>query len=62
MYDYLPYILGGLMALLGLYMVLCPAKATKKELRDSAADVNKTKKSGFVVIGCGVVLVIIGLL
>lgn len=62
MYDLIPYFLGGMMILLGAYMSGSPKKATKEELRNDKNAVKKTKRNGFVVIGCEVVLIILGII
>jgi len=62
MYDLIPYFLGGMMILLGAYMSGSLQKATKEELRNDENAVKKTKRNGFVVIGCGVVLIILGII
>lgn len=62
MYDLIPCLLGGMMILLGTYMSANPKKATKEELRNDENVVKKTKRNGFVVIGCGIVLIILGII
>ncbi len=62
MYDMMPIIFGGLMILLGIYMTTNPVKATKKELREDKDAVKKVKRNGFIEIGCGIVLIILGIL
>ena len=62
MYDLIPCFLGIMMILLGTYMSLNPKKATKEELRNDENIVKKTKKNGFIVIGCGIVLIILGII
>ena len=62
MYDLIPCILGVMMILLGAYMSGNPKKATKEEFRNDEKIVKKTKRNGFVVIGCGIVLIILGII
>ena len=54
-------ILGTVLIGLGLFMVLCPKQATKKENRENPEAVNKVKKSGIAEIVCGALLVVLGL-
>ena len=62
MYDMMPIILGVAMMVIGLYMVIDPVKATKKELREDENAVKKVKRNGFIEIGCGIILIIIGII
>ena len=62
MYDMMPIIFGVMMIVLGLYMVKDPVHATKKSLRQDENAVKKVKRNGFSEIGCGIVLIIIGLI
>jgi uncharacterized membrane protein YfcA len=62
MYDMMPIIFGVMMIVLGLYMVKDPVHATKKSLRQDENAVKKVKRNGFIEIGCGIVLIIIGLI
>ena len=41
---------------LGLVMAIIPKQCTKKELRDDPNAVKKIRRSGFILIGCAVVL------
>lgn len=52
-------IFGIMMLLLGLFMVIFPKQSTKKEMRDDPSAVEKIRKNGFIVIGCGIVIIII---
>ena len=61
MYDLIPFILGTLTILLGGYMVINPKNATKKELRNDENIVKETKKNGFIVIICGIVIILIAI-
>ena len=62
MYDMMPIIFGVMMIVLGLYMVKDPVHATKKSLRQDENAVKKVKRNGFIEIGCGIILIIIGLI
>ena len=62
MYDLLPVFFGVVMLGLGLFMALNPKGATKEELRDNEAEVAKIKRNGFIIIGCGIVAIVIGIL
>ena len=59
MYDLIPYFLGIMMILLGTYMTSNPKKATKEKFRNDENVVKKTKKNGFIVIICGIALIIL---
>ncbi len=59
MYEILPYILSGCFVLLGLFMAAMPKQATRKSLRDSEDVVKKTRRNGFIVIVCGIILLLI---
>lgn len=59
MYDIIPYILSGVLILLGLIMVVLPKQSTKKELRDSEEALKKTRRSGIIVVVLGIVLLLI---
>lgn len=61
MYDLIPFILGGLMIVLGLFMFISPVKATKEEFRNDSKMVSKTKRNGIIVILCGIATIIIGI-
>ena len=62
MYEILPYILSACFVLLGLFMVIMPKQATKKSQRESEDVVKKTRRNGFVVIACGIVLLLIDMM
>ena len=49
----------GLMALLGLVMVIAPKPCTKKELREDPEQVGKVRKSGVIIMICGVLLIVL---
>lgn len=61
MYDLIPFILGTLTILLGGYMVISPNNATKKELRNDENVVKKTKNNGFIVIICGIAIILVAI-
>ena len=62
MYDKIPVILGIVCIVLGLFMAIAPKSATKKEFRENEAEVAKVRKNGFIEIGLGILIVVIGLL
>ena len=62
MYDMMPSIFGVMMILLGTYMAVNPEKATKEEFRNNEKIIKKTKRNGFIVIGCGITLIILGII
>ena len=62
MYNLMPLLFGGIMFFLGLYMVINQKSATKKELQNDADAVAKIKKNGFILIACGIVILIIGII
>lgn len=59
MYEILPYILSGCFVLLGLFMAIMPKQATRKNQRESEDVVKKTRRNGFIVIVCGIILLLI---
>ncbi len=52
---------GIMMLGLGLFMVISPRNATKKELRDDEKVVSGMRKKGFIVIACGVIAIGLGI-
>lgn len=62
MYDKIPIFLGICIACLGIFMAVCPKQSTKKEMQDDEAAVAKIKRNGFILIGCGAAVIILGLL
>jgi len=58
MYNYVPMICGCVLIVLSLYCISNPKAATKKEFREDAEKVKKTRKSGFALAGLGAVLII----
>ena len=62
MYDLMPLFFGSIMFILGLVMVINPKGSTKKELQNDVSAVAKTKKNGFIVISCGIIVLIIGII
>lgn len=55
-------ICGIMMLILGLVMVINPKISTKEEFRNDSKIVMKTKKNGFILIGCGIALFILVIL
>ena len=54
MYDLIPFFLGGIIILMGLFMFISPVNATKEEFRNDEKMVSKTKKNGiftFFILG-----------
>ena len=45
---------------LGLFMAIDPKNATKKEMREDEKAVAGIRVRGFILIGCGIVLGILG--
>ena len=62
MYDLIPFYLETMILISGLVIVINPKGSTKKEARNDANAVAKVKKIGFLVIACGVVELIIGII
>lgn len=59
MYEILGILLGALMYCLGLFMAFCPKASTKKEFRENKAKVATTKTCGYIIMACGVVVIIL---
>lgn len=62
MYEYLPFILGAALIILGAIMVIMPKQCTKEEKRNILEEVNKAKRSGGVMIGLGVFLIVVNII
>ncbi len=62
MYEMIPILLGVLMMGMGVFMAASPEKAAKKELRENENELKKVRKSGFVMIVCGIITIVIWLL
>ena len=62
MYEYLPFILGAALILLGAIMLIMPKQCTKEEKRNILEEVNKAKRSGVIMIGLGVFLMIVNII
>ena len=62
MYEMIPILLGVLMMGMGVFMPASPEKAAKKELRENENELKKVRKSGFVMIVCGIITIVIWLL
>lgn len=53
------YLFGLAMLALGLVMVIIPKQCTKEEFRDKPEIVKKTRRSGIILMCCGVVVEIL---
>ena len=62
MYEMIPILLGVLMMGMGVFMAASPEKAAKKELRENENELTKVRKSGFVMMVCGIITIVIWLL
>lgn len=62
MYDLIPFFLGGIIILMGLFMFISPVKATKEEFRNDEKMVSKTKKNGIFTFFCGIAVIVIGIM
>lgn len=62
MYDLIPFFFGGIIFILGLVMVINPKGSTKKEFQNDENKIAATKKNGFIVVACSVILLIIGII
>ena len=62
MYEMIPILLGVLMMGMGVFMAASPEKAAKKELRENENELKKVRKSGFVMMVCGIITIVIWLL
>ncbi len=62
MYEMIPILLGVLMMGMGVFMAASPEKAAKKELRENENELKKVRKSGFIMIVCGIITIVIWLL
>lgn len=62
MYQWFIVFCGIMMLGLGLYMVISPKNATKKEKRDDESAVASIRKRGFIVIACGIVAIVLGVI
>lgn len=61
MYELIKLACAVVVLVCGIFMAACPQAATKKEMREDPEVVAKTRKSGFIMIVCGVLLVVINL-
>ena len=59
MYDMIKIVFALIALGCGIYMVICPKLATKKEMRDDPEVVAKTRKSGIIITVCGILLVVL---
>jgi len=62
MYNFIPLILGGMMFIFGLVMIINPKSSTKKEFQNDENMITKTKKNGFIITACGVVVIVLGII
>ncbi|MBP3921051.1 MAG: hypothetical protein J6D28_05755 [Bacilli bacterium] len=62
MYNFIPVAFGTIIFLLGIFMVASPKKSTKEELRNDEKMVSKTRKNGFIVIICGLVILVMSII
>ncbi len=62
MYDLIPTILSIFAFIMGLMMIFCPKIMVKKEFREDSVQLAKTKKSGILIVICGVALFAVGIL
>ncbi len=62
MYDYIPFIIGGIFVLLGLFMLIFPKQAVKKENKDSDEEIKKSRRNGIIILVAGVVFALINFL
>ena len=62
MYEMIPILLGVLMMGMGVFMAASPEKEAKKELRENENELKKVRKSGFIMIVCGIITIVIWLL
>lgn len=52
-----PIILAVIIIALGLYMVVAPERATKREHRGSYEEIAKTKRNGYIVLVLAMIMV-----
>jgi uncharacterized membrane protein YfcA len=62
MYDKIPIFLGAIILLMGIFMAVSPKNAAKKEFRENENELQKVRKSGFIMIVCGIITIVIGVL
>ena len=60
MYDFIPIICGVMILGLGIYMTVNPVGATRKDMREDSKAVDKTKKSGLIMLVLGLIVGILG--
>ena len=61
-YEFAKMVAFVLMIIIGLAMVIMPKQCTQKEYREDPYHVAKIRRSGFVTMGCGVVMIILNIL
>ena len=62
MYEYLPFILGAAIIILGVFMVITPKQCTKEEKRNNLEEIKKTKRNGGIMVGLGVFLMVVNII
>ncbi len=62
MYDYIPFIFAGVSLIIGLYVIINPKSATKKENRENPDMVDKAKKVGYYFLAFAVFNVLSGII
>ncbi len=61
-YEISKMVVFGFMFLLGLVMAVFPKICTKQEFREDPFQVSKIRKSGFIMMGCGLALIVMNIL
>lgn len=65
MYEVVKFIFVGAVALLGVFMAVCPQYAVKQEERENESSLSGTRKKGIILavvaVVCGVVLAVVQL-
>lgn len=59
MYEFGFYVLPALLLIMGVVLIVAPKICTKKEYQDVPAQVQNTRKMGYVYIGFGVLLFVV---
>lgn len=59
MYDKIELFLIAVVAVTGLFMAICPKLATKKDMRENAAAVSKTRKGGILLAIVGIIVFVL---
>jgi len=58
-YSMIPFGLGVILFILGIFVFLFPVKATKKSQRDNRLEVAKVKKSGIIYMVIAVLVIVV---